>query len=73
MSSAKLVGKTTVELAAVLAGLRLLQHHVINNLDLPDGIDEIYSNGFTERRLGARPRGSHDDFDKLCESLNSKG
>lgn len=52
------------ELAAVLAGLRLLQKHLEDGPSLPDGIQDILTNGGTLTSLAP------EDIDELCLRMN---
>jgi len=53
------------ELAAVLAGLRLLQHALERGDGLPYGIGQIYA--------GAGPGLTGPQIDQLCQRLNVAG
>ncbi|KPN62880.1 hypothetical protein SAMN04488527_16012 [Aliiroseovarius crassostreae] len=61
--------KTTVtldtrQLAAVLAGLRLIQAELPRSEFLPHGVSEIYDDGGTIDPLSA------EELDNLCETIN---
>ncbi len=78
MSQAKLIDATPAEQAAVLAGLRLLQSEIncqglMLTRTLTPLILDILTNGDSLKPLAAAPWGERDEFDALCESINSQG
>jgi hypothetical protein len=62
---------TDRQMAAIMAGLRLLQHDLLEGRQLPDGIEDILTNGesFQPLEAGQRLLGK-DPFDVLCERIN---
>lgn len=54
----------TRELAAVLAGLRLVQAELPRSEFLPQGVHDIFDNGGTITPL------TEDEIDSLCEAIN---
>lgn len=54
----------TRELAAVLAGLRLVQRELPRSEYLPQGVHDIFDDGGTIDPL------SEDEIDTLCETIN---
>lgn len=59
---------TTQERAAIIAGLRLLQETIGENSgNLPEGIEEIFTNGYT---IDVEDQLTLEDIDRLCEEIN---
>jgi hypothetical protein len=52
------------EIAAVIAGLRLVQRELPRSEFLPQGVHDIFDDGGTLKPL------SEDDIDTLCEEIN---
>lgn len=60
---------TTQERAAILAGLRLLQETIGDNSgNLPDGIEDVFTNGYT---IDVEEQLTLEDMDRLCEEINT--
>lgn len=71
MSLAMIRGAKPTERAAILAGLRLLQATLVAQQLLDPDIEEIFTNGGQLVPLKASPFGNRDEFDALCEQLNT--
>ena len=64
MSKTSTISLENREIAAVMAGLRLIQRELPRGEFLPQGVHDIYDNCGTLNPL------SEDEIDELCERLD---